>query len=66
MGLRGFLEKCNLYDFGTGSVNRIHAGTISPRVVGDFVNLMDLAQTFLEVGGLEPPEVILERVLSLF
>ena len=49
--------KCNLYDFGTG-VALIAAGpnVPGPRVVDDIVNLMDLAPTFLEVGGVKPPE----------
>ncbi|MCI0682515.1 MAG: sulfatase [Gemmataceae bacterium] len=59
--------KCNLYDFGVGvaliaSGPGIPPGPLSPRktgrgeggrVVNDFVNLMDLAPTFLEIGGLE-------------
>jgi N-sulfoglucosamine sulfohydrolase len=46
--------KCNLYDFGVG-VSLIARGPgIAPgRVVNDFVNLMDLAPTFLEIGGLK-------------
>lgn len=44
--------KCNLYDFGVG-VALIARGPGIPagRVVDDFVNLMDLAPTFLEIGG---------------
>ena len=51
--------KCNLYDFGTG-VALVAAGPGVPggRVVDDLVNLMDLAPTFLEVGGVEPPDGI--------
>ncbi len=49
--------KCNLYDIGCEVAlaaywpGRIHPG----RRVDDFVNLMDLAPTFLEAGGVEPP-----------
>ncbi len=32
-------------------------------MVDDFVNLMDLAPTFLEAGGVEPPEVMTGRSL---
>ncbi len=48
--------KCNLYDFGTGValVARM-PGAKAGRVVDDFVNLMDLAPTFLEAGGVRPP-----------
>jgi len=44
--------KCNLYDFGVG-VALIARGPGIPggRVVDDFVNLKDLAPTFLEIGG---------------
>lgn len=54
--------KCNLYDFGV-SVGLIvrGPGIKSGRVVDDFVNLMDLAPTFLEIGGLKPPEVMTGR-----
>ncbi len=46
--------KCNLYDFGVG-VSLIVRGPGIPagRVVDDFVSLMDLAPTFLELGGVE-------------
>ena len=48
--------KCNIYDFGTGValVARVPGGQAG-RVVDDFVNLMDLAPTFMEVGGVKPP-----------
>lgn len=48
--------KCNLYDFGV-AVALILRGPGIPggRVVDDFVNLMDLAPTFLEIGGVAPP-----------
>jgi len=59
-GAPGFPHgKCNLYDFGTGVALAIRgAGTQGGRVVDDFVNLMDLAPTFLELGGLKPPAVM--------
>jgi N-sulfoglucosamine sulfohydrolase len=44
--------KCNLYDFGVGVALIARGPGIPPgRVVDDFVNLMDLAPTFLEIGG---------------
>ncbi len=48
--------KCNLYDFGSGValVARV-PGAKGGRVVDDFVNLLDLAPTFLEAGGVKPP-----------
>jgi N-sulfoglucosamine sulfohydrolase len=49
--------KCNLYDFGIGvSLVVAWPGQTSGRVVDDFVNLMDLAPTFLEAGGVKIPE----------
>ena len=64
-GAPGFPRgKCNLYDFGTQVPLIVSMpGQSAPRVVGDFVNLMDLAPTFLEVGGLEPPEVMTGKSL---
>ena len=46
--------KCNLYDFGVG-VALVARGPGIPRgrVADDFVNLMDLAPTFLEIGGVK-------------
>jgi len=54
--------KCNLYDFGT-HVALLIAGTgvAGGRVVDDFVNLADLAPTFLEAGGVAIPEVMTAR-----
>jgi N-sulfoglucosamine sulfohydrolase len=52
--------KCNLYDFGTHVALAMRwPAKIKPgRVVDDFVNLMDLAPTFLEVAGEKPaPEM---------
>ena len=64
-GAPGFPHgKCNLYDFGTHVTLAVRgAGTVGGRVVDDFVNLMDLAPTFLEVGGVAPPEVMTGRSL---
>lgn len=48
--------KCNLYDFGTSvALATAGPGVKGGRVVDDFVNLMDLAPTFLEVGGVKVP-----------
>lgn len=54
--------KCNLYDHGVG-VALIARGPGVPagRVVDDFVNLMDLAPTFLEAGGVTVPDVMTGR-----
>ena len=54
--------KCNLYDFGVGValIARV-PGVQGGRVVDDFVNLMDLAPTYLEIGGLKPPAVMTGR-----
>jgi arylsulfatase A-like enzyme len=54
--------KCNLYDFGVGvALLAAGPGVKGGRVVDDFVNLMDLAPTFLEAGGVRPPEVMTGR-----
>jgi N-sulfoglucosamine sulfohydrolase len=54
--------KCNLYDHGVGvALIARGPGIKGGRVVEDFVNLMDLAPTFLEVGGVKPPEVMTGR-----
>ena len=54
--------KCNLYDHGVGvALIARGPGVKGGRVVDDFVNLMDLAPTFLEAGGLQPPEVMTGR-----
>lgn len=37
--------------------------TQPPQTITDFVNLMDLAPTFCEAGGVEPPEVMTGRSL---
>ncbi len=56
--------KCNLYDFGTGvALAAWWPGKPGGRVVDDFVNLMDLAPTFLEAGGVSVPKVMTGRSL---
>jgi arylsulfatase A-like enzyme len=64
-GAPGFPRgKCNLYDFGVGvALIAQWPGGQPGRVVDDFVNLMDLAPTFLEAAGVEPPEVMTGRSL---
>lgn len=56
--------KCNLYDHGTAValVARV-PGAKAGRVVDDFVCLPDLAPTFMEVGGVKPPEGLYGRSL---
>jgi len=62
-GAPGFPNgKCNLYDFGVGVSLAVRWGKAKGgRVVEDFVNLMDLAPTFLKAGGVEPPKVMTGR-----
>ena len=64
-GAPGFPRgKCNLYDFGTQVPLVVSIpGQVKPRIVEDFVNLMDLAPTFLEFGEVEVPEVMTGRSL---
>jgi N-sulfoglucosamine sulfohydrolase len=64
-GAPGFPHgKCNLYGFGTGVSLAISGpGVVGGRVVDDFVNLPDLAPTFLEAAGLPRPEVMTGRSL---
>lgn len=63
-GIPGFPRaKCNLYNIGTEVAlllrwgNKIKGG----RTVEDFVNLMDLAPTFLEIAGEPPPDCMTGR-----
>lgn len=60
--------KCNLYDFGTGvALIARGPGIKGGRVIDDFVNLMDLAPTFLEAGGVNVPELMTGRsILGIF
>ncbi len=65
-GMPGFPGgKCNLYDFGVAValLARWPGGGTGKggRVVDDFVNLMDLAPTFLDVAGVNPPPVMTGR-----
>ena len=64
-GAPGFPHgKCNLYGFGTGVSLAISGpGVVGGRVVDDFVNLPDLAPTFLEAAGLPKPDVMTGRSL---
>lgn len=65
-GVPGFTHgKTNLYDFGTGVPLAISWPARAPggRVVEDFVNLMDLAPTFLEAGVTKIPEVMTGKSL---
>jgi len=65
-GAPGFPRgKCNLYDFGVHVALAVRWGKEVPggRTVDDFVNLMDLAPTFLDVAGVKPPKVMTGRSL---
>ncbi len=59
-GIPGFPRgKTTLYDLGAAAplIVRWDKGINRPgRVITDFVNLMDLAPTFLEAAGIRPPE----------
>jgi len=57
--------KCNLYDYGTAVPLAIKwpSRIMSGRVVDDFVNLMDLAPTFLEAAGVDIPETMTAKSL---
>jgi N-sulfoglucosamine sulfohydrolase len=56
--------KCNLYDHGVQVplIVRIPGGQ-GGRIVDDFVCLPDLAPTFMEVGGVSPPNGLYGRTL---
>ncbi len=63
-GIPGFPRgKCNLYDFGVHVALAVRWGKNIPagRSVDDFVNLMDLAPTFLAAGGAKTPDVMTGR-----
>ena len=65
-GAPGFPHgKCNLYDAGTSVALAVRwPGHGKPgRVVDDFVNLADLAPTFLEAAGSPVPEVMTGKSL---
>ncbi|MBT5927747.1 MAG: sulfatase [Verrucomicrobia bacterium] len=59
-GAPGFPNgKCSLYDFGVGVPLAVRwGGGKDGRVVEDFINLMDLAPTFLEAAGEKIPKVM--------
>ena len=69
-GIPGFpMGKCNLYDFGTNVALMARWPSLiqQKRIVDDFVNLMDLAPTFLEIGGVEIPDVMTGKsLLTIF
>jgi len=51
--------KCNLYDHGVAvPLIVMGPGIKGGRVVDDFVNMMDMAPTFLDVGGVKIPGVM--------
>ena len=56
--------KCNLYDMGVSVplVIRVPGGKPG-RVVDDYVCLPDLAPTFMEIGGVKPPDGLYGRSL---
>ena len=64
-GAPGFPRgKCNLYDFGVQVPLIVSMpGQRRGRIVDDFVNLMDLAPTFLELGNVPVPAVMTGRSL---
>ncbi len=57
--------KCNLYDIGceVALAVRWPGHVAAGRTIEDFVNLMDLAPTFCEAGGIEPPATMTARSL---
>ncbi|MFN0076078.1 MAG: sulfatase [Prosthecobacter sp.] len=59
--------KCNLYDFGVNVTLAIRwPGQPGGRFIDDFVNLMDLSPTFMEIGGATiPPGVNGKSIVSL-
>ena len=63
-GIPGFPRgKTNLYNLGTEVSLFVRWGNKvkGRRTVDDFVNIMDLAPTFLEIGGLTPPDCMTGR-----
>ncbi len=65
-GIPGFPRaKCNLYDFGVAVPLAVRWGdqVKANRQIDDFVNLMDLAPTFLEAAGVEVPPVMTGKSL---
>ena len=68
-GIPGFPRaKCNLYNFGTEVAMAVRwPEKVSPgRVISDFVNLMDLAPTFLDAAGVDlPPGMAASSIVPL-
>lgn len=65
-GIPGFPRgKCNLYNMGTQVplAVRYPKMILQGRVIEDFVNLMDLAPTFLELGEAKIPDVMTGKSL---
>ena len=63
-GIPGFPRgKCNLYNLGTEVSLLVRWGDkiSGGRTVEDFINLMDLAPTFLEIAGETPPDCMTGR-----
>jgi arylsulfatase A-like enzyme len=58
--------KCNMYDYGTHVPLAIqwNAGIPKGLVLDDFVSLIDLAPTFLEVAGVQIPDAVTGRSLT--
>jgi uncharacterized sulfatase len=58
------MGKCNLVDHGTNVALIVRGPSIkSGRIVDDFVNLMDLAPTFLDFGRVARPDVMTGKSL---
>jgi N-sulfoglucosamine sulfohydrolase len=60
-GIPGFLRgKCNLYPLGTNVSLFVQWPGMAPgsREIDDFINLIDLAPTFLEVAGVPVPSIM--------
>jgi arylsulfatase A-like enzyme len=56
--------KCNLYDHGTAVTLAIrYPGAKPGRVLDDLARIPDLCPTFLEIGGVKPPENLFGRSL---
>jgi uncharacterized sulfatase len=56
--------KCNVYDHGISVALAVRwPGGKPGRVLDDFVRLPDLAPTFLEIGGVKPPDGLYGRSL---
>ena len=57
--------KCNLYDIGCEvALAARWPGKIKPgRVIDDFINIMDLAPTFCEVGKVKIPDCMVGKSL---